>query len=299
MNRLLAVLALVISPLPLSAQSKPADIAFQKDVAYGKGGDVDLQLDLAQPPRGDGPFAAVVCVHGGAWQAGQRGDLHHMARHLAQNGYVAASITYRLAPKHRWPAQIEDVKCAIRFLRANAKKFKIDPDRIAVLGESAGGHLSLLAGLMRAKDDFEGKGGHGDASSQVQAVVNFYGPTDFRTWVVPPLGENLLRLGIKKDSSILLKELLGTADRKEPIMAKASPVAYIHKGAPPILTFNGTQDALVPDAQARELHEALKKAGVTERLEILVDAPHGWGGALREKTNRTTVDFLDKHLKAR
>lgn len=298
MKRCATVLTLVFAAVvPAWSQSRPAGIQFHKDIVYGKGGDVDLHLDIAQPSSGGGPYPAVVCVHGGAWVAGHRGELHGIVRYLAQNGYVASTITYRLAPKDPWPAQIEDVRCAVRFLRANARKYNVDPNRIAVLGASAGGHLSLLAGLMQ--DGPEGKGGHADESSKVQAVVNYFGPTDFRVWTVPQLGENLLRIGVRRDSNGILKDFLGTSDRKAEIMAIASPVANVHKKAPPVLTFHGTLDCLVPDSQARILHDALKKADVPERLEILEGAPHGWTGAAQERTNRITVEFLNKHLTTR
>ena len=122
--------------IPFSRADAP-EAAIQKDIVFGKGGDVELKLDLAQPPKG-GPFPLVVCVHGGAWQFGHRSAHHRTIRLLARHGYVAASVQYRLTPKYRFPAQIEDVKCAVRFLRANAKKYKIDPERVGALGDSAG-----------------------------------------------------------------------------------------------------------------------------------------------------------------
>lgn len=271
----------------------------QKDIVYGKGGDVELKLDLARPPKGEGPFPLVVCIHGGAWQVGNRTAHHGTIRHLARNGYVAVTVQYRLTPAHRFPAQAEDVKCAVRFLRANAKKYAIDPARVGALGDSAGGHLALLLGLMDPKDGMEGKGGHADQTSKVQAVVNIFGPTDLSTWSAEPEGDRMLKSFLKKDGDELLKDLVGTADRKDPAMKKASPVTYIDSRDGPVLTFHGTVDPLVKLEQAKLLHAALKKAGVPERLEVLEGAGHGWGGKQKEHTDRLTVEFFDRHLKGR
>jgi acetyl esterase/lipase len=268
----------------------------EKGITYGKAGGQELKLDMARP-TGKGPFPLVVCIHGGAWRIGAKEHHHVTIRLLAENGYVAATVQYRFAPKFQFPAQVDDVKGAVRFLRANAKKYDIDPKRVAALGDSAGGHLSLMLGLLDPTDRLEGEGEHRGQSSKVQAVVNYYGPTDFTTWAPTKLGDDLLKIGVMRDGDGILTDFLGTADRKAAIMKKASPITYIDAKDPPVLTFQGTLDPLVPDQQARLLHEALKKAGVTERLEILEKASHGWGGALREKTNKITLEFLDRHLK--
>src|SRR5262249_22409445 len=149
-----------------------------------------LQLDLAMPKDGDGPFPAVVCIHGGGWRGGSRQDLtrsipplggRSLIEYLAGRGYVAATVSYRLAPKDKFPAQIEDCKAAVRWLRANAKKYKINPERFGAVGFSAGGHLVSLLGTSDKDDALEGNGGNPEQSSRVQAVVNFFGPTDFTT----------------------------------------------------------------------------------------------------------------------
>ena len=269
----------------------------QRDIVFGTGDDVELRLDLAQPARGDGPFPLVVCVHGGSWQFGHRLMHYYTIRWLASHGYVAASVEYRFAPRYRFPAQVEDVKCAVRFLRTNAKKYKIDPARVGALGESAGGHLVLLLGLMDPGDGMEGQGGSAGPSSKVQAVVNICGPTDFSTWKPSAFADVVLRLTLGKDSNALLHDLLDTADRKDPKMKVASPLTYVDAKDAAVLTFQGTADSLVPPQQARLLHTALKKAGVEERLELLAGAGHGWGPQLRERTDRLTLEFFDKHLK--
>jgi len=265
----------------------------QKDILYK--GDGDLKLDLAQP-KGEGPFPLVVCIHGGAWQFGNRTAHHRTIHLLARHGYVAASVQYRLTPKHPFPAQVEDVKGAVRFLRAHARKYHIDPSRVGALGDSAGGHLALLLGLMDPKDGLEGKG-HADQASKVQAVVNYYGPTDLATWAPSKTGDALLKRGTGKSGDELLRDLVGTADRKDPKMKTASPISYVDAKDAPVLTFQGTADPLVLPQQARLLHAALKKAGVEEHLELLEGAGHGWSGDKRERTDRLMLAFFDRHLK--
>ena len=287
------------TPKSLPAAGKDDSGPIRKDVVFGKGGDVELKLDLAQPSRGKGPFPLVVCVHGGGWQIGHRNTHHATIRRLAAHGYVAATVQYRLTPKYPFPAQIEDVKCAVRFLRANAKKYNLDPNRVGALGDSAGGHLSLLLGLMEPGDGMEGTGGNAGQPSKVQAVVNYYGPTDLRTWSATRFGDQLLKSATGRDGDGLLKDLLGTADRKDPKMKSASPITYIDAKDPPVLTFQGTADPLVPLQQAKELHAALRKAGVPEHLEIIENGSHGWGGKDKERSDRLMLAFFDKHLKGK
>ena len=269
----------------------------ERDIVFGKGGETDLRLDLARPARGDGPFPLVVCIHGGAWQIGHRLTHDRTIRLLAAHGYVAASVDYRPASQARFPAQIEDVKCAVRFLRANATKYRIDPFRVGALGESAGGHLALLLGLMDPEDGMEGQGGSAGQPSKVQAVVNCFGPTDFSTWVPSTLAEAVLTLTLGKDSNALLRDLVGTADRSDPRMKAVSPITYVDSRDAPVLTLQGTADSLVPPQQPCLLHAALKRAGVEEHLELLQGAIHGWGGKLLEHTDRLAIQFLDRHLK--
>jgi dipeptidyl aminopeptidase/acylaminoacyl peptidase len=129
-------------------------------------------------------------------------------------------------------------------------------------------------------------------------VVNYFGPTDLRTWSATPQGDALLKQAVNgRDSNGLLKDLLGTSDRKAAAVAKASPITYVDAKDPPVLTFQGSADPLVPAEQARVLHEALKKAGVVEKLVLLEGAGHGWGGKEKERTDRLMLEFLDRHLK--
>ena len=182
--------------LPAGYAAEPA-LQFMPDITYSKPGDQKLQLDLVAP-KTPGPHPCVICFHGGAWRAGNRKDLTKPAifnpggkdigllETLAKAGYAAASVTYRLAPGAKFPAQIEDAKTAVRFLRTNAKKYDLDPDKFAALGFSAGGHLAALLGTTDSKAGFDGTE-YPDVSSKVQAVVDFFGPTDMVLYCETPL----------------------------------------------------------------------------------------------------------------
>ena len=262
------------------------DVSFEKDVVYGKTKGVDLKLDLSHPQSGDGPFPCVLCIHGGGWAAGSKNGYDGMIKDFAKKGYVAATIEYRFAPAFQFPAQIEDVKCAVRYLRSRANELHINTDKFGAMGESAGGHLSLMLGLMNKEDGLEGDGGNADQSSKVQAVVNYFGPGDF-------VGNTELN----PTGMWIVANFLGTVDAKSPVVAKASPSTYIDKSDPPVLTFHGANDPLVPLKMSQNLHALLKKAGVEEKLEVEAGLGHGWRGKDMERTMKETVEFFDKHLK--
>jgi len=277
--------------IPLVAWAQ--EVAVEKDIVYGRSGDVDLKLDLAKPPGAKGPSPGLVCIHGGAWETGNKEAYDPFIRQFAAHGYVTAAVEYRLAPKYPWPAQIEDVKCAVRYLRARAKDLNIDPEKIGAIGDSAGGHLSLLLGLMDPKDGLEGNGGNPGLSSKVQVVVNLFGPTDMRTWRLLPEAEAPFAVTLGKSWAQMITEFLGTSDRNAPVMVQASPITYVNRGDPPILTFHGTKDPIVPIKQAKQLHEALQKAGVQQKLVVMEGAGHGWEGEQLAKTVQEGMQFLD------
>ena len=274
----------------------PQGVTTEKDVIYGNSDGVDLKMDIVKPAPGPGPVPAVVCIHGGAWQVGSKNDYGLIAGLVASHGFVAAAVEYRLAPKHKWPAQIEVVKCAVRYLRAHAKELNSLPDKIGAVGDSAGGHLSLLLGLMDPKDGLEGKGGNLEQSSKVQAVVNLYGPTDLRLWHATPEAEAMAKKDMGKGFEDMMVDLLGTSDRKAPVMAQMSPVMYISAGDAPILTFHGNKDIVVPVEQGKLLHAALEKAGLTQKLVIVEDAGHGLDPLQLATAAQQAFEFFDLHL---
>lgn len=276
--------------------SESGGIRTENDIVYGQANGRDLRLDLARPASGAGPFPGVVCIHGGGWQLGNKEVYRSWIKRLAARGYVAATVEYRLAPSYRWPAQIQDVQCAVRYLRANAARLQLDAGRIGAFGESAGAHLSLLLGLMDRKDDIGGCGDQ-EIPSKVQAVVDFYGPTDFRAWRLEPEADALVVKVHGKNGAALMEDLSGARDRAAPVIAQLSPVTYVDRGDPPVLIVHGSSDILVPIEQARILARALAKNGIPHRLEVVPGAGHGWAGQERERTLRLAIDFFDTHLK--
>jgi acetyl esterase/lipase len=279
-------LLLTLPGLVLAQQGKPA-IVVEKDLVYGKGGASDLQLDLAMPKAGSGPFPAVVCIHGGAWKQGSRQDLAKTIEMLASRGYVGVTISYRLSDVAPFPAQIEDCKAAVRWLRGHAKEYKIDPDRIGAVGFSAGAHLACLLGTSHKDDGLEGSGGSADQSSRVQAVVSFFGPTDLTTrdW-----SEHV-------EKEILIPFLGGTIDQKPEQYKKASPINYVTKDAPPFLFFHGTEDPLVGIRQSQMLAKKLKSVGVAAEVVEMEGEGHGWRGDKLTTTIEQMLKFFDRQLK--
>jgi acetyl esterase/lipase len=275
--------ALLVSMVPALAEPKPR-IDF--DVVYAKAGDTELKLDLGRPAEGKGPFPCVVLFHGGGWRAGNKKDLRPWVTFLAQEGYAAASVGYRLVPAATFPAQIEDAKTAVRFLRANADRYGIDKDRFAAMGWSAGGHLACLLGLTDPKCGLEGKECP-DQSSRVQAVIDYFGPTDLTAFAKNDLAQKGM-----------LGPFIGAKYSEDPkAHERASPVKYVTKDAPPFLIFHGTTDFIVPIEQSRSLAAKLKGAGVSVKLVEVPGEGHGWEGKASAETQRETMKFLAERLK--
>ena len=286
---LLAFAAPLIPPMVAQGEIEaPSDVIWERDIVYSQVGG-RVQMDVVRPREGTGPFPAVVCVHGGGFRAGTRLGYLPLAFQLAQKGYVAATVSYRLSPMAQFPAHVHDVKAAVRFLRAKANRFQIDPDRIGATGGSAGGHLVLFLGLTADVDEFEGSGPHQDQSSAVQAVVNFYGPTDFTT-----------SYGKSVDAAEVLPLFLGgDLEHARPLHIKASPLNWVTPNAAPTLTIHGTEDDYVAHEHAQWLTERLEAAGVETELLTLDGAGHGFKGAHRERAYQAMFDWFDKKLAPR
>jgi acetyl esterase/lipase len=279
---------LLLAPMVVLADDEPPKqkVAIANDVVYTKAGDVELKLDLARPEEGDGPFPAVLVIHGGAWRSGDKSQNRGALAEFARRGYVAISPQYRFCPKVPFPAQVHDVKAAVRWLRTHKDEYKVDVDHIGAVGFSAGGHLSLLLGLTGPKDGLEGDVSADAPSSKVQAVVNYFGPTDLAADDLPDV------------TKPLIKDFLGgTPTEKPEAVAKASPLTFVTSDDPPILTFQGTKDNLVPYNQAEKLTDAMTRAGVAGRTELLIGKGHGWGDPEMRHTLAETFAFFDRHLK--
>jgi acetyl esterase/lipase len=265
----------------------PENVRFTPNIEFSNPDGQHLQLDLAEPKTGSGPFPAILCIHGGGFRAGTRQGYDSLCIRLAQRGYVAATATYRLAPKYQFPAAIYDVKAAIRWLRANASKYHIDPARIGVTGGSAGGHLAQFLGVTGDVKQFEGEGGHPEQSSRVACVVNYFGPSDFTK-----------SYGKSVDAAEVLPLWLGgnvqQAHRKHIL---ASPLYWVTPDAALTLCIHGTDDKYVAHEQAVWLIDKLKAADVEAVLLTLPGAGHGFKGKDAEKADQAMFDFFDKHLK--
>lgn len=270
----------------------PDDVEILRDVKYGTGGERTLTMDIVRPKHhGDKLLPVYVWIHGGGWSKGTKeGGLLRLIR-CARLGFVGATIEYRLSGEKVFPAQIEDCKCAIRFLRAHAKKYQIDPDHIAVGGSSAGGHLAALLGTSGDTKELEGTGGWQKQSSSVQAVVDFYGPTDLVQFAKTPGYESHAKPS-SPESRLLGGDVLKQVDRA----IRANPITYIDANDPPFLIIHGSDDRAVPPNQSELLHEALKKAGVPNKLYIIKGAGHGGRGFSERNILEMEASFLMKNL---
>ncbi|MCL6518411.1 MAG: alpha/beta hydrolase [Armatimonadetes bacterium] len=277
----------------------PADIEIIRNVEYGKGGDEPLTLDIVRPKRPSiKPMPAVIFVHGGGWQSGSKEAGIRKIIPLAQNGYFCVTINYRLTDKAPFPAQIEDCKCAVRWLRAHAKDYNVDSNHIGAWGSSAGGHLVALLGTSGGVKELEGNGGWEKFSSKVQAVADYFGPTDFLYWAeeAKKKGFNIEELERKRANGAISKLLGGPFSKKIDVAKKASPTTYIDKKDPPFFIAHGENDDLVPLSQSKAFYEALKKNGIECTLHIVKGAGHGFKSP---EPDKLVMDFFDKHLKER
>lgn len=293
---LLASVVGAVVPTVIAQPQGEKDVTYITRKADGGEAGVGLQMNIVVPQgmKEGEKRACVLCVHGGGWSGGKRQDLDDLTRQLAAQGFVAATVSYRFAPNDRFPAQIFDCAEAVRFLRVNAAKYGIDPDRIGAVGFSAGGHLAMLLGV---GDPGNGLGIEGrmptDATAErgptgkVNAVVAFFGPTELGSKDFPQWTTNIL------------DGLVGPGEGREARVKAASPVTYVNKGDAPMLLVQGTADNLVPSSQAVVMIDAMGKAGVQGRAEIIAGAGHGWGGAELERSLRVTVEFFKEHLKAK
>jgi pectinesterase len=233
------------------------------DVTYAQYGDRTLQMDIYRPKNAPEKLPAIVCIHGGGWGKGAKIHHRNVAQALAGEGYVTASIDYRLSGEAIFPAHIHDCKAAVRFLRANAKEFGIDADHIGAIGHSAGGHLAALLATSAGVAELDGDGGNAEFSSAIQAVVPMGGQTDFMSE----------RNREKSASAAIWQQFLGGSQDEVPGTYRlASPLAHLDKNDPPAWLISGEKDD--PSTRGDSLRKKMDDFGIANGLTIIKDAPH-------------------------
>lgn len=259
------------------------------DIEYARAGDVVLKLDL-HLPKAANP-RVIVYVHGGAWRAGSKSDVPISG--LLDHGFAIASVDYRLSTQARFPAQIHDIKAAIRFLRAKSGLFHLTTDKIAIIGSSAGGHLAALVGVSNDHKALEGQiGEHLDQSSDIACIVSLYGASNLQS-ILSQSTEFGLKMRVPA-----LQLLLGDVPDQVPDLAKlASPVAHLDAKDPPLLLIHGAADPQMPPQQSQEFAKAYeaKKRPVT--LIMLPDSKHGGAEFYDEERTKVVAEFLGACLR--
>jgi acetyl esterase/lipase len=283
------------------------------DVIFGEGGNHSLRLNIARPEKTSiNPMPAIVFIHGGGWIFGDyKGYQNYI---FAAKGYFTVNIEYRLSTEAPFPAQIFDCKAAIRWIRANAKKYNVDSERIGVWGASAGGHLAALLGTSGDVPELEGEGGSNGFSSKVHAVLDWFGATDlfhlYDNSSIGPMPKISRSLNLSKGEPdapgrVAVNTLLGGSPYEKPALARmASPMTYVSPNNPPFLIIHGEKDRTAPYEQSEMLHKSLRANNVESRLVIVRNAKHGFRAddtsvkvePSREEIIRMTIDFFDNIL---
>ncbi len=267
------------------AQTVPANLLSESAVAYAQA-DPQQVMDIVRP-REPGRRPAILAIHGGGFRAGSRKGYEATCVTLAQHGYVCATADYRLAPAAPFPAAVHDVKAAVRYLRANAPRLGIGPDKIGVMGGSAGGHLALFLGVTGNVPEFEGDGPNKGESSRVAAVVDYFGPSDLTK-----------SYGRSVDAAEVLPLFLGgDLAHARAMHLRASPLNWVTPDAAPTLAIQGTKDRYVNYEQSVWMIERLLAVGVAAELESIEGADHGFKGVDAERADKRMMGFFDRYLK--
>lgn len=291
LHALLTTLCLaVVLPAAVRAQQPPAQrlpegTRVLRDLAYVAGGHERQKLDLYLPAQGE-KRPLIIWVHGGAWLGGSKAQCPALP--FLEQGYAVASINYRLSQHALYPAQIQDCKAAVRWLRAHAREYGLDADRFGAWGASAGGHLVALLGTAGDAQEFE-VGENLEFSSKVQAVCDWFGPTD-----LTQMSKRWSTMDHDAADSPESKLIGGPVQQHPDKCARANPITFVSKDDPPFLIMHGDKDPLVPLHQSELLHTALKQAGVEVKLHVVAGAGHGFGGP---ELQRMVREFFARHLK--
>lgn len=279
-----------------------------RGITYATVGTLELKLDLHLPTaKPERPLPVLLWLHAGGWREGGRGFCP--IANLAKEGYAVASVSYRLSGQAKFPAQIEDCKAAVRWLRAHAAEYSLDPEHIGACGESAGGHLAALLGVSGGNSALEGKvGGNEKFSSRVQAVVALCAPTDFTSmlgrarersfWAALGTSGSFSEAKYTFARNCALEKLFGgPVTRYAELVRLASPAVHVSPGDAPVLLFHGRGDQLIPLSQSEEFLRALEQAGVEARLEVIETNTHGFGRFPPDMMSATRA-FFNRHLKS-
>ena len=304
-NLLRLATLLLVSALAANAQTSADDFtatlnaryAITPNITYTTANNVPLKLDLYLPRNITAPVPVIVLIHGGGWVEGTKEASALTIMPYLEMGWAAVNVEYRLGRVSRAPAAVEDCRCALHWVFANAEKYKFDPHRVIVTGGSAGGHLALTTGMLQANSGFDrtcrvgennawtGPGGT-DNDPPVAAIVNFFGITDVLDMLHGP------------DARGYAIEWVGYQPNADELARAVSPINMVHKGLPPIITIHGTADKLVPYDQAVRLHKALDQAAVTNQLFTVQGAGHGdFTAAQSIEVWNAVRAFLDKTVK--
>src|SRR5258706_7281806 len=281
------ILLFLIAALSAVAELQiPPDVIVERGIDYTSIRHGKLAMDIVRP-KAPGKYPGVVLIHGGGFSAGVRDSYLPMAIKLAQNGYVAAAVSYRLTPMFQFPLPLHDVKAAVRFLRAQGGKYSVDKEHMAAIGASAGATWSQFLAITRDMPQFEGTGANREESSSVDCAVSYYGRSDMRRAYEG-----------SRNAADALPPLLG-GDRMNALDAhfRASPLNWVNPDSAPILAIHGTRDQNVPFEQSVWLVERLRSVGVEAELETLAEAAHGFKGADHERAFTRALEFLNRKLK--
>lgn len=280
---------LLISVACSPVYGRPDQPRVTLDTSYGTADGVTLRMDVYRPASAGDKRPGVLLIHGGGWSAGDKKFYAPLGQALAVKGYVVFSLNYRLLPKYRYPACLDDVQRAVRYVRAHAADYQLDPDRIGALGDSAGGYLAAMLGTRDTRDNSDTDLAR--YSSRVRCVVDFYAPTNFD---IPRSSPDANPLAVQ-----IVTAFLGKTPEQDPDLYKSSSVLpYVDKQSAPFLILHGTSDFLVAVSQSTQLHDALKAAGVDSTLLLAYKYNHGF---LRPASplsfGAAAIEFLNRYLK--
>ena len=275
---------------PLEAQDAAAFIEdagnkywIKPDVVYGVENGHENKLDVIYPHNATAAVPAVIYIHGGGWIFGDKAGAVLETLPYLKMGWAAVNLEYRMASASKAPGAVEDCRCALKWVVRNAKDYHIDPTRLVVTGHSAGGHLALTTGMLMESDGLDNNcpSNPGEAEPHVAAIVNWYGPTDVNDLIRGPNTKNYAQMW------------LGSLTNKEEIARESSPLTYVHKQNPPVITIHGDHDDVVPYSHAVRLHQALEKAGVTNLLFTIKGGGHG---QFKDEDNRRGYEAVWEFL---